>query len=92
MLPTLILNSSIYEFRVPWYPRELVQLQCKPRDQGMQSQMHPKVLAAPWMQLDVFGGHPHLENALCIFTCTHSTEIVLEKPSKHKGHGRKMSK
>lgn len=53
------------------HPRELMQLRCKPRNQDGQSQMHPKVLAALWMQLDVFGGQPCLENALYLHTCTH---------------------
>lgn len=59
----------------------------------MQSQMHPKVLAALWMQLEVFGGHPHLENALCISTYTHSAEILWKSPQNTKNvEGKCQSK
>lgn len=51
---------------VPLYhPWELEQFQCKPRNQTVQCQMHlsrPKILAANWMQLCIFGGQSYLGN------------------------------
>lgn len=56
------------QFGVLLYPRELVQRQCKPRNQTVQCQMRlrgPKVLSAIWIELYLENSHTW-ETAVCL--------------------------
>lgn len=86
VLPILILNSNTYSRTVQgaFAPMRTPAASVQTQKSGCAAPDASKGSGCAWMQLDVFGGQPYLENALCSYTHTQSAEILWKTPQNTK--------
>lgn len=86
VLPILILNSNTYSRTVQgaFAPMRTPAASGQTQKSGCAAPDASKGSGCAWMQLDVFGGQPYLENALCSYTHTQSAEILWKTPQNTK--------